>query len=438
MVFWTQSELNSYIRESLRWWGLTSMYFRETSRFNTVSGQAFYDLPTILTNLAGSSFVQSTTITDRDMINDSALMLMEPPITAWGAGWIGTEMFTLEDVTELLEKSRDDILKLSGILVGEVTETVVPNQSRIDLSDSLIQIIRADYQEVSSNRYILWATDSVQDQTTIRSTWQPDSGRSKAFSVNYTPQLSVDLWPPPQNDATVRLQCVSSGASFTPTATSTLFGLPEDSCWVAKYRALEDLLAGDGLSRAWKMAQYCSGRVSDGLDAMNSYLSMTWADVGGRRVPIQPLSELDIQRPSWMNGTSTPRQVYQLSWNRMAVYPVPDGIYRITIEAVRKAPVPTADGDYIQVGRESLQALLDYAQHIASFKMQGGEFESTIPLYQSAMREAMDYRSQILSQSLVGGRTTAWQSKQDRWTRPYRDAAQAEEISKEVPSGANI
>lgn len=432
-VFWTSAELDTYIREALRWWGLSTMYFRQTAKFDTVAGQAFYTLPSVITDLAGTA-LQSFTVTDREVINDLNYALMEPQITTWASGWQGSEMFTLEELTSALQASRDEILKISGLLTTERSvSVVVPHQSRIDLVDETIRIVRVSFEEVSSDGpLVLWATDNIQDQTTIIQTWRPEPKFPKAFSVNYVPQLSIDLWPSPQNDGALRTYSVESGASFDPTTTATAIGLPDDSCWLTKYRALEDLLSGDGLNRAWKLSQYSHQRVVDGLDALALYESILWADINGRRVPITSLAQLDQVRPRWQQVDGTPRQIAQLSWNQIVLYPVPDGIYRIILETPYKAPIPIADGDFIQVGQESLQAILDYAQHVASFKMQGGEFDATISLYQSAAEQARDYRAQIAGQSIVGYKQNAWQTRMDRWSRPYRARQVAEEANLEV------
>ena len=52
------------------------------------------------------------------------------------------------------------------------------------------------------------------------------------------------------------------------------------------------------------------------------------------------------------------------------------------LTVVENAPVPSADGDQIQLSRDGVDAILAYAQHIASFKMGGANFALTMPLYE--------------------------------------------------------
>jgi hypothetical protein len=91
----------------------------------------------------------------------------------------------------------------------------------------------------------------------------------------------------------------------------------------------------------------------------------------------------------------------------------------MTFEAIRKAPVPVADGDFIQVGREHIQAIYDYAQHVALVKSQGAEFEISMPRYESALAAALDYRQQMAAQSPLY-QASQLPSLQERWFRPLR------------------
>src|SRR5262245_47626356 len=109
-VFWTDFELGRYIIEALRWWGLKSMYFRETGKLQTVASQSFYNIETSLFDSTGTILLQGLTVTDREIINDINLALMEPQISSWPGGWVGTEMFSLEEITSILSDSRDEFL----------------------------------------------------------------------------------------------------------------------------------------------------------------------------------------------------------------------------------------------------------------------------------------------------------------------------------------
>jgi hypothetical protein len=62
-------------------------------------------------------------------------------------------------------------------------------------------------------------------------------------------------------------------------------------------------------------------------------------------------------------------------------------------------PVPSADGDFIQIGREYYDAILDYAIHLASFKRQGTEFEGTYQLLNNFMKLALRYNDVLKAEA---------------------------------------
>ena len=436
-VYFVDAELGRYLIEALRWWGLVSMYFRETLKLDTVPGQAFYRIEDDLTNLAGTEFPQGFSVTDRQLINDINYALMEPQITNWALPWPGTEMFSLDEIVQILIDSRDEMLKLSGAVLNNASFPTVLGQNRVALSESYIRTVRASIFEFGSGGPLpIWAVDQAQLQTTVNSAIIPASGRPLAFSVSYSPQLTLDLWPSPLNPSDLILHFVMRGATLTPSGSETALGVPDDASILLKYRTIADLLSGDGLARAPMMAAYCEKRYKEGLEALMRYQSLMWAEVGGKRAPLTSVAQLDQMKPTWERSTGAPRSVAQLNWDTFALSPTPDDIYTLTFEAVRRAPIPAADGDFIQVGTESLQAIYDYAQHIALFKSQGSEFMNSLPRYDSAMELAMDYREQIASQSVLY-RETQLPPNQDRWSRPYKvkgavDSANADRQREEV------
>lgn len=430
-VFFTDAELGRYIIEALRWWGLTAQYFRETGRIRTVAGQSFYFLENTLRDGTDTILLQGLSVTDRELINDINFAIMENQISAWPGGWIGTEMFSLEEITSILSDSRDEFLKLTACIASSYSVGLV-GDPRVILPSDHIRILRADIDEIGSAGPLpLWAEDQVEILTTFREPSIPGTGRPKAYAVSYSPQLTLDVWPPPSTAATLNIQGIKTGGILDPTASATVLLIPDDASFLLKYRTMADLFSGDGLARCPQMAQYCEMRYQDGLDAMSKYLSVLWQNDGGPRGPISAVSQWDQVRPEWRRGTTgTPRSVAQLNWNTIAVRPVPDAEHIITFESIRKAIIPAVDGDFIQVGRESMQAIYNYAQHVALIKSQGAEFEYTMSHYEVAKAMAEEYRQQIASQSYLY-QATQLPSLQERWFRPLRSRAGVQEASED-------
>jgi hypothetical protein len=410
-VFYLDEELGLYIKEALRFWGLSSHYFKASASFETVAGQAFYDVRDL--------DAQEQTLTDRDLINDSLYQLMEPPITNWAGGYTGSEMFSLDEISDLLSKSRDDVLQQSGVILNETAYGLVPGVNRVDLLEDTIHILRCSVAEGSDDPLPLWAIDYLQAQSTVKSITDNTTGRPKSFVTNYTPTLALDIYPAPANPSSLNVYGVESGSLFTPTSSASLVGLPEDACWIARYQMMGDLLMADGLANAPQMGQYCLQRVQQGLDLLQGYQSLMWAGLGGKRMTIGSLGQLDAQRPNWQQTSGQPKSLHQLSWNLFACYPVPDDEYIIEVEVVTKAIIPSVDDDFIQVGKEQMDRIYDYAQHIATFKLQGMEFMSTMPLLEETQEMASRYMA-VQAGSAINYTVQQRQAQQDRFMRPYR------------------
>lgn len=417
-VFFNDHELGRYIVEALRWWGLVAMYFRETGKVTTSSGQSFYYLENSLFDGTGTSLLQGLSVTDRELINDINYALIEPQISSWPGGWIGTEMFSLGEISSTLSDSRDELLKLTAVIAESYDVGAAP---RISLPSDHVRILRADINESGSAGPLpMWVDDQTQLYTTFKSTAQPQTSRPNAYAVSYTPQLTLDLWPPPQVGGTVNIQGVKTGGTLDPTSLATVLKVPDDASILLKYRTIADLLSGDGLARCPQIAAYCEERYRDGLEAMSRYLSILWQNDGGPRGQISTIAQWDQVRPMWRYETpGEPQSVGQLNWNTIGVRPKPSGAFVMTFESIRKAPIPTTDGDFIQVGREHMQAIYDYAQHVALVKSQGVEFEVTMRRYESAKQAAEEYRTQTASQSYLY-QATQLPSLQEKWFRPLR------------------
>ena len=140
-VFWTDTELGLYIIEALRYWGLTAQYWRDSAKFETVAGQAMYDLTTDVTDVTGSTLMQSLTVTDRDLIVDLEYNLIEPITTNWALGWQGSEMFTLTEIANLLSLGRDEILRQSGAVAIGAQYVAAGGLERINLNQDTIHLL---------------------------------------------------------------------------------------------------------------------------------------------------------------------------------------------------------------------------------------------------------------------------------------------------------
>jgi hypothetical protein len=62
---------------------------------------------------------------------------------------------------------------------------------------------------------------------------------------------------------------------------------------------------------------------------------------------------------------------------------------------VANAPIPTADNQDIQVPRDVMDALLDESEHLATFKMAGSDFATSLALHESFLATAKRWNARI-------------------------------------------
>lgn len=380
-VFWTDAELGVYITEALRTWGAASMYWKERGTFATVASTPFYALQTQLPTQLGY------TVTDQNIVAAIQYQLLEP---STGNSWPGTDQFTLATVTNAIQRRRNQFLVETGAVLTHGTQIIAPLAlGRFALDDTVIDVRRAAFQAVLSTDWTtLWRADEWAIGANFAMTWVQNPGTPAVYSVSVTPPVTIQIAPAPTAAGTLDLLTVEVGAALDPTA-GVVLGIPDDFSWVVKWGALADLLGADGQARDPQRAEYCQKRWEDGIALARIYTSIMQLQVNDVAVYTCSLQELDAGNPTWQQTEGSPTVGALAGLNMLALSDVPDGVYGISADVVRKAPVPAADGDFLQVGQEELDAILRYAEHVAAFKMAGDEFLGTIPQYEGLMKAAM-------------------------------------------------
>ncbi len=386
-VFWVDAEIAVILTEALRTWGILSGFWRERGTFNTVSGTAFYDIPSSIT-----SGLLNYTVTDRDVIKALQYNLLESASsqTAWG----GTEMFTLADLTRAIERRRDQFLQETGCNLTHSTQAVPPPPiGRVSLTDDVIDVRRAVWQN-SDGYYHLHREDEF-SLTAYDRNWTVNPATPYGYSVMATQPVQIQLGPVPIVGGTLDLVTVEAGATLDPAVSATTLELLDDLTPFVKWGALADLLGKDGVARDPERAQFCEKRYQQGVQLTRLLACVLTAQIND--VPVQPTTfyDMDAGNLNWQNKSDDPVDVALGGLNLAALRPVPDGIYSVTMDVVRKAPIPANDGAFVQLGREQLDAVLDYAEHLAMFKVGGAEFTATIRQADNFMLQAITYNQRL-------------------------------------------
>jgi hypothetical protein len=88
--------------------------------------------------------------------------------------------------------------------------------------------------------------------------------------------------------------------------------------------------------------------------------------------------DLDYYQPDWQMTQGVPSFIGMAGRNMVCLGQAPDvGPYSVGLWLCANAFLGSASNNYIQVTNSQYDAILDYAQHVACFKMGGFEFNAT-------------------------------------------------------------
>lgn len=133
------------------------------------------------------------------------------------------------------------------------------------------------------------------------------------------------------------------------------------------------------------------------------------------------LYDLDYGQPTWESeqctSTTTPQAWAPVGFNQFALWPSSfAGTESLVVEGVQPAPVlaSLAPTDFVNLGQDELETILDYAQHLAQFKEGGQEFEASQLYLKEFLKEAAGRNAMLMQSS----KFRTWMGLTDRKRRP--------------------
>lgn len=378
-------EIQLYLREALRCWNAYANRWRERITVTFGPGSQWFDIH--------SATVMQRTITDTQLVAEIQAHLLEP-IT--GSTWTGTDMFTLSEITSAMQKRRDQFILESGVEQDIVTLNVVPVQGRFEFPNNIIDIRRMAWIDQHTGKFTpLWRTDPWAATANSQNWSYVVGAKPVEYSLGEMPPLQCQLVPPPANPGQIECIMSPSGPTLNP-AVGVVLGIHDDLCWVVKWGTIADLLGKNNQARDPQRATYAESRYREGIQVAEVLPHALMVQINGKPSTIIPTSELDANNPDWENTTGTPIML-GINHHLMTLYPRPTVNVVVTLDVLRPAPIPVFAGDFVQLGQEELNALLDYGQHIATFKEGGMEFEMTQRNRVNFMTLAKDYNDKLLA-----------------------------------------
>ena len=173
------------------------------------------------------------------------------------------------------------------------------------------------------------------------------------------------------------------------------------------------------------------------IDIGPAIAGQVWYDIPGltyalrveanhRPLGVSSLWDLDYGRPTWESDQTSVNDAPSTiqSWapagvNLIAIWPASAaGGESLVVEGVVSAPQPVGDTDYVDIGKEELNILLDYIQHIAQFKEGGQEFQVSQENMKTFLRGAAARNAMLMESS----KFRMWMGLSDEAKRPIRSS----------------
>lgn len=404
-TFWTDAECGLYIKKALRIFNAMTWTWKQDFVFNSSS------LWNSLGLLSGSP--RQRTLTDTDSYTMIEYHLLEPPT---GGSWTGTNQFTISDLSQALQRRRDEMLQASNcnqLLLTGIALT--PNTRRTLLPDTVIDVERVRYIPATGAPATLYRDDTVAQEFYEAPLYQQNAGAPQTFMLSSEPPLAWDVDIPPNKPGSYEAVVLESGTAFNP-PTATLLGIPDDFAWALEWGALADLLGRETEATDRERAAYCLRRYQDGL---NLLLKTPWAMLGkvsGMACDMPSIAAMDRYMPEWDSSPADFGPCVVIGGIDFLAAPVSSGI---GVTVLANAPVPTADADFVQVSRSNWDVVLDLAQSLACFKQGGEEFKQALALETRAIQACAAENSRLKStgsfSDILAQRGQAQERNQERY-----------------------
>jgi hypothetical protein len=395
-IFFTDAELGLYLIEAIRTFNALTGFWIADYAITVNAGFP----PWITLTAAGP---RQYTLADTDLYQLILYHIIEPQLVA--GIWQGTAQFTVNDLTQSYERRQNELIQFAAANISQLAPiTLVPGTRTIIIPDTVLDVRRARYVPVVTPPLpqVLWRGDAMAFSS-FAPAYRQTPRNPTMYDLSDRPPLSLDVDYAPTAVGSMDL-LVSSSCAPANLPVSTPLVIPNDWAWVLKFGMLADLLNKQSEAQDTARAEYCLTRYAEGLQLMQICPWLLNAEFDNVPVGISAVMERDTYDPYWESRPAPiPRNgIVTAGLDLFALCPKPTGITNIglNLELVINAPVPVLDGDFIQVPRDVLDAILDYSVHLAMFKCGGAEFQSTIPLFDSFRTVCQSYNKRAANLGL--------------------------------------
>lgn len=380
-LYWSVLEKHYAIWEALRTWGAYTSYWRDRGTLSyspgtppTPTTSPYIDLALALPNL------RSRTWTLDQLTQEIQFACLEAASGIAGTGMSG--QISITSILQSIQRARNRFVIDAHIpfTLDTALAPVSPPNGLVEFPNTSVYVHNAVWKDGFTGTYTnLWREDAWAIDRNDP-TWTLSPGQPRAFSESELSPLKLQIAPPPVGSGELSALTVDS-LMLDLTDSAATFNLPDEWIHAVKYAALSDIFSSESQNSDPVRAQYAETRYQQAIDLAQSARSVARLLVNGVPLPLDSLAALDAAVPYWRNQTGPP-QIAGALYDMIGIYPaIPDQTYGLAIDVVRSAPLPVADSDPIQVGPEDINAIINYATHIMTFKCGGTEFKNSFSSY---------------------------------------------------------
>ncbi len=379
-TYWALDELERALNEALLHWGALSSYWTTSGLFDTVANTPFYDLSAELPALRTRAYTLG------NLYKEIQYHLFEPATGVAGGGIGATDQFTITQITNALARRRNQFVIDSRIpLTFSQVNVPAPPVDTMAITQDVALIARAAWIDAATGVVTpLRRTDTFAAQS-YSPIWNLNPGKPYGYSQVESMPLTLILVPPPLASGAIHLTYAKTITMAV--ADATLLQVPDEFAGTIKWGALYEILSTNSQGYDPIRTKYALERYTAGIELTAMLRSVMRVRANNIVLPVTTLARLDAGTPYWQTGTG-PIEKVACAYDLLAFKSVPGAVYSITCDVVQAAPLPTADGDFIQVGPEEMGYLMDYCRHILQFKVGGVEFVQSMPLYDNFLKGA--------------------------------------------------
>ena len=417
--WWAAEECNQAIREALHYFQALTTWYRQRVGLITQPGNPtdiWYDLATSpLQPINVPPPVTATTpfgynYTVQALASELVYALTEPQLaydtTANTYSWAGSDQFNLQAVENAIVRRVNAILGDAGIVLSYLWQGVdAPPVSRFPLIDKVIDVRRASWRDAAFQFRLNLNREDDLEMTLFGTSAYSQPRIPQVFSLAMETPISIQVAPPPAGVGSLDLIAVMGGYSTDLTSqTSNLpIPVPDDFMWVVKWGCLADLMSMDGQARDQARADYAEKRYQQGVELARMWPAVMACQVGGMDFDVESVWDLDQFAAGWdaLYTAVGPTQFVAVAGrNLVGLFPQPPYQTLVTLDVIGNIPVPYLDNDLIQIPREAMGIVIDYAQHVLAYRMAGTEFHATDRLHTNLILMAAEYNGRLRETAL--------------------------------------